>query len=142
MASCRTQTRWEMTRNQKICAAAGAVALTAITLPRAALAADIRIENDLLACVAIRLDRQRPYENLIVANATFEVWKAVGNCGCKSAEIGYSVYALMDGHENYVIGGKVGAMQSRQALLVLSPDRRDDDPRRDIKLELSCARPD
>jgi len=131
-----------MRGNQINCAAAVAVALTALTLPRAASAADIRVENELSACVAIRLDHPRPYENLIVANASFEVWKAVGNCGCKSAEIGYSVYALVDGHENYVIGGKVGAMQSRQALLVLSPDRRDDDPRRDIKLELSCARPD
>jgi hypothetical protein len=119
-----------------------AVALAVLTLLRAASAADIRIENDLPACVAIHLDRLRPYENLIVANAAFEMWKAVGNCGCKSAEIGYSVYALVDGHENFVIAGKVGAMQSRQALLVLSPDRRDDDPRRDIKLELSCARPD
>jgi hypothetical protein len=96
---------------------------------RAASAAAVRIENDLL----------RSYENLIVANASFEMWKAVGNCGCKSAEIGYSVYVLVDGNENCVIGGKVGAMQSRQARLVVDPDRRDDDSRHDIKLELSCV---
>jgi len=129
-------------RNGRICKAAVAVALAALTLPRAASAADIRIENDVSACVDIQLDRPRPYENLTLANATFEVRKPVSNCGCKSAEIGYSVYALVDGHENYVIGGKVGAMRSRQALLVLSPDRRDDDLRHDMKLRLGCARPD
>jgi hypothetical protein len=106
----------------------------------------LHVTENLRPCIDIRAGDERDYQNLTVKEVDIEVRQSIGECGCKSAVLGYSVYALRkDGkrmHKVLLNSNRVTAMQSRKALLVLSADNSDHLVANDILIEIGCARPE
>jgi hypothetical protein len=123
-------------------------ALAALAVPGgAATAADARsgtltIENPLQACVQVQAGTRAVDRGVVLQDITLDIRKPIGECGCKSAVLGYASHVVMEGGGRSLLQqGRFGARQSGPRAIALASD-----PQliggRPVVLSLDCMAPD
>jgi hypothetical protein len=84
-------------------------------------ASDTVVINSLLeACITISKTKIQKVDNLLLLKTTWNLKDNIGNCGCKSAAMSYSVYRLKS--EKLMSHGIISTFNKMQATFVLSSD--------------------
>lgn len=129
---------------------ADAARLVAATLVAAALAGAaparaagaLTVDNRLAACVAIQPGLRGVEHGIALQRITLDVRKPIGECGCKSAVMGYAAHTVLDGGgRGLLLQGRLNARQSGPRTLPLASDATlaSDRP---VVLSFDCAAPD
>ncbi|MBI3187644.1 MAG: DUF2195 family protein [Gammaproteobacteria bacterium] len=96
----------------------------------------VTIDNSLSACLIIQKGEIQAMDNLLLYKTSWELKDNIGNCGCKSAALSYSVYLVKN--EKLMSLGMLSSLNKKQVTFVLSSDNglyKD----AEYKLTLSCA---
>lgn len=120
-------------------AVAGALAFAAAP---AHAAGAVTVDNGLQACVAIRPGTRTVEHGMLLQGVTLEVSKPIGECGCKSAIMGYASRVVLDGGaRSLLLQGRLNAAKSGARTLPLASDATlaGDRP---IALSFECAAPE
>lgn len=121
-------------------AAACALAILAATPAHAAGA--VTVDNSLGACVAIQVGTRTVEQGVPLQAVMLDVKKPIGECGCKSAIMGYaSRVALEGGARSVLLQGRVNARRSGAHTLPLASDATLAGER-PITLSFECAAPE
>jgi len=56
-----------------------------------AIKKDIEIDSIVSSCIDIKKDKIEKYGNIVILNTLWDVKSSIGECGCKSAALGYQV---------------------------------------------------
>ncbi|AOB30021.1 hypothetical protein AKI39_03950 [Bordetella sp. H567] len=121
--------------------AAAACVLLAGTVPASA-AGTVTVDNRLQACVVIQAGTRTAERGLLLQEITLDVRKPIGECGCKSAVMGYASRVVLEGGaRSLLLQGRLNARQSGPRSLPLASDATlvGDRP---IALSFECAAPD
>ncbi|WP_459615757.1 DUF2195 family protein [Bordetella sp. 2513F-2] len=107
-----------------------------------AVAGPVSVENPLQACVAVQPGLQTQEQGVLLQQVDLQVARPIGECGCKSALMGYTASVVLDGDARSATqSGVVNARRSGARTLPLATDAAlvGDRP---VVLALSCATPD
>lgn len=110
----------------------------------------VRINKMLTGCVTVRLGEYQNHGNITMVKANVDVHRSIAECGCKSAMLQYSAFTpvfhpRMPGKtraELLRITGRIGALSSREVLLVTSADNNVHPTHESLLIEFGCAPPD
>lgn len=96
----------------------------------------VTIDNLLSACLIMQKGEVQEMENLLLYKTSWDLKDNIGNCGCKSAALSYSVYLVKN--EKLMSHGMLSSLNKKQVTFVLSSDNgiyKD----AQYKLAISCA---
>ena len=96
----------------------------------------VNIDNSLSACLMLQKGEVQKAENLLLYKTNWELKDNIGNCGCKSALLSYSVYMVEN--DNLISYGKLSSLYKKQVSFVLSSDNAVYKDAK-YKMEISCA---
>jgi len=99
---------------------------------------EIIIQNDLAPCVTIKMTNVSTKETVVLARPTFELHKAIGECGCFSALASYTSSVKIDGVQQNLQSGVISLKRGGPKTLILASE-----PalvaRKKVRIQLSCT---
>jgi hypothetical protein len=102
---------------------------------------NVKIENNLSACISISDVKKNTEEEIPVISFYLHVNKSIAECGCKSALGAYTVLSQLAGYNSYILGGKVGLSESGHKQVPLSAEHNLVDKKM-LVVGFSCAQAD
>lgn len=101
---------------------------------------EVRFQNELAACITIKLRDTARESNVVVANTSIHVLKPIGECGCLSALASYVSSVNRGGVQQTLQQGLIGLIGGGEKSLVLATE-----PslvaNKEVRVRLACAGP-
>ena len=108
---------------------------------------DVRFESDLEACVQLVPSGISAERNLLLLDVRFKLLQSIGECGCKSAVLGYRVRRNDSNHSSLDATGRLNTLGrelvfEEQVYLVLATDATMLSKAKTATIDVTCADPE